>query len=91
MTQFTLETYFQDEMDSGKLIFDTVDMGLRGNDTTVGQYGAYAYNSALFINIFKDGFDHIQQVTDIWLVIDDDEAFIEVVKSKIEASLKEVE
>ena len=91
MTRLALETYFQDELDSGKLMFDVVDMGLRGNETTVGQYGAYAYNSALYINIFKGGLDHIQQVTDIWLVIDDDEAFVEIVKSKVEAVLKEVE
>jgi len=89
MAQFTLETYFQDELDSGKLIFDTVDMGLIGNATTVGQYGAYT--SSLFINRFEDGLDHIEPVMDIWTVIGDDEAFIEVVKSKIEASLKEIE
>lgn len=91
-TKFTLETYFQDELDSGMLIFETVDIGLRGNATTVAQYGAYAsYTSSLYINIFKDGWDHIQQVTDIWTLVDNDEAFIELVKSKVEAVLKEVE
>jgi len=34
-----------------------------------------------------NGTDHIEQVTDIWFVIGDDEAFVEVVKSKIEKSL----
>ncbi|UCD53901.1 MAG: hypothetical protein JSU76_03075 [Dehalococcoidia bacterium] len=92
MTRLTLETYFQDELDSSKVIFDTVDIGLRGNATTVTQYGAYAsYTSSLYINIFKDGRDHIQPVTDIWLVVGDDEAFVEIVKSKVEASLKEIE
>jgi hypothetical protein len=33
-----------------------------------------------------DGTDHIEEVTDIWLVIGNDEAFIEIVKSKIENS-----
>jgi hypothetical protein len=33
------------------------------------------------------GTDHIEEVTDIWLVIDDDEAFDEIVKSKVEKSL----
>ena len=89
MTQFTIETYFQDEVASGKVIFDTVDMGLRGNAATVGQYGAYT--SSLFINTQKDGSAHIEPVMDIWFVLGDDEAFIEVVKSKIETSLKEIE
>jgi hypothetical protein len=42
----------------------------------------------LFINTIKDGSDHIEQVTDIWLAIGNDEAFVEVVKTKIEKSLK---
>ena len=36
----------------------------------------------------RDGTDHIEVVTDIWLVIGDDEAFVEIVKSKVEKSLK---
>jgi len=88
MTQFAVETYFWDELASGKVTFDAVDMGLRGNAATVSQYGAYT--SSLFINTVRDGSDHIEPVMEIWFVLGDDEAFVEVVKSKIEASLKEV-
>ncbi len=88
MTRLTLETYFKDELDSGKLIFDTVDMGLRGNAPIVEQYGAYT--SSLFINTVREDSEHIEPVMDIWFVLGDDEAFAEVIKSKIEASLKEV-
>jgi hypothetical protein len=33
-----------------------------------------------------DGTDHIEEVPDIWLVIGDDDAFVETVKNKIENS-----
>jgi hypothetical protein len=84
-TNYTVETYFADEMASGKLTFQSVDVQDEANADIIEEYGAYG--SQLFINTIKDGTDHIEQVTDIWLVIGDDEAFVEVVKKKIEKSL----
>ena len=85
-TRYTVETYFDDELDSGRLTLQSVDVQDSKNAAIVEKYGAYT--SSLFINAIKDGTDHIEQVTDIWLVTGDDEAFVEVVKNKIEASLK---
>jgi hypothetical protein len=84
-TNYTVETYFADEMASGKLTFQSVDVQDTKNAVIIEKYDAYT--SSLFINTIKDGADHIEQVTDIWLVIGDDEAFVELVKSKIEQSL----
>jgi hypothetical protein len=84
-TNHTLETYFADEMASGKLTFQSVDVQDEANADIIEEYGAYG--SQLFINTIKDGTDHIEQITDIWLVIGDNEAFVEVVKNKIEKSL----
>jgi len=84
-TRYTVETYFDDELDSGRLTFQSVDVQDSKNAAIVEKYGAYT--SSLFINAIKDGTDHIEQVTDIWLVIGDDEAFVEVVKNEIEKSL----
>ena len=84
-THYTVETYFHDELDSGSLTFQSIDVQDQANADIVEKYGAYT--SSLFINTIKDGTDHIEQVTDIWLVIGDDEAFVEVVKKKIEKSL----
>ena len=84
-TQYAVETYFADELASGKLTFQSVDEQDSENAAIVQRYGAYT--SQLFINTAKDGIDHIEEVTDIWLVIGDDDAFVEVVKSKIEESL----
>ena len=83
--RYTLETYFKDELASGKVTFQSIDVQDEANADIVNKYSAYT--SSLFINTIKDGSDHIEQVTDIWLVIGDDEAFVEVVKSEVEKSL----
>ena len=84
-TRYTLETYFKDELASGNVTFQSIDVQDEANADIVNKYGAYT--SSLFINTIKDGSDHIEQVTDIWLAIGDDEAFVEIVKNKIEKSL----
>jgi hypothetical protein len=84
-TRYTLETYFADELASGRVTFQSIDVQDEANADIVNKYGAYT--SSLFSNTIKDGSDHIEQVTDIWLVIGADEAFVEIVKSKVEKSL----
>jgi len=84
-TLYTLETYFADELASGKITFATFDVAAEENAAIVEKYEAYT--SSLFINTIKDGTDHIEEIKEIWFVLGDDEAFIEVVKSKIEQSL----
>jgi hypothetical protein len=84
-TIYALETYFADELASGKITFVTLEVTAEENAAIVEKYEAYT--SSLFINTIVDGTDHIEPVSEIWLVIGDDEAFIEVVKSKIEQSL----
>ena len=85
-TRYTVETYFEDELDSGKVIFKVVNVEDKENATIVKKYGAFT--SSLFINTIRDGTDHIEEVTDIWFVLGKDEAFVEVVRGKIEKSLK---
>jgi uncharacterized protein YbaA (DUF1428 family) len=84
-TRYTLETYFADELASGKITFATFNVEAEENTAIVEKYEAYT--SSLFINTIIDGIDHIEQVTEIWSVLGDDEAFIEVVRNKIEQSL----
>ncbi len=84
-TRYTVETYFDDELDSGRLTFQSVDVQDNKNAAIVEKYGAYT--SSLFINAIKDGTDHIEEVTDVWLAIGNDEAFVEIVKSEVEKSL----
>jgi hypothetical protein len=84
-TRYALETHFADELASGNVTFQVIDVEDGVNADIVNKYGAYT--SSLFINTIKGGSNHIEQVTDIWLVIGDDEAFVEIVKNKIEKSL----
>ena len=84
-TLYTLETYFADELASGKITFVTLDVTAEENAAIVEKYEAYT--SSLFINTIIDGTDHIEVVNEIWSVIGDDETFVELVKNKIEQSL----
>ena len=88
MTRLAIETYFEDELASGKVTFEAVEIGPKENAAVVEKYGAFT--SSLFINTVRDGAANIEPVMDIWFVLGDDEAFAEVIKSKIETSLKEV-
>ena len=85
-TRYAVETYFKDELANGKVIFKVLNVEDEKNAAVVKKYGAFT--SSLFINTVRDGAEHIEEVTDIWLVLGDDKAFVEVVKGKIEKSLK---
>ncbi len=86
--RYTVETYFRDELTSGKVIFEAVNVEDKENANIVKKYGAFT--SSLFINTIRDGADHIEEVTDIWFVLGKDEAFVNAVRDKIERSLEEV-
>ena len=86
--RYTVETYFADELASGKVTFEVLNVGDKENATVVEKYSAFT--SSLFINTVRDGTDHIEEVKEIWFLLGDDEAFVKAVRSKIEKSLKEV-
>lgn len=84
--RYTVETYFADELASGKVTFKVINVADEENAAIVNKYEAYT--SSLFINTIRDGTDHIEEVTDIWLLIGNDEEFAKAVKDKIEKSLE---
>jgi len=83
---YTLETYFEKELSSGKLTFKSADVQDANNAAIVKKYGAYT--SQLFINTVIGDTEHIEDVTEIWLFIGNDEAFCQVVGTKIEKALE---
>lgn len=85
LTRDTVETYFADELESDKLTFQVINIDDKQNADIVEHYGAYG--SQLFINTIKDGTDHIEEATDLYVLIHNDEAFVTALKSKIEKSL----
>jgi len=84
--RYTVETYFADELASGKVTFKVINVQDKENADIVKKYGA-SYLT-LFVNTVRGGTDHIEEVTDIWFLIGNDEEFTEVVKNKIEKSLE---
>jgi hypothetical protein len=85
----TLGTYFQKELNSGKLTFKSVDVQNASNAAIVEKYGAYA--SQLFINTVTGDTERIEHVTEIWQLIGNDEAFCLVVKNKVMQALEGIQ
>jgi len=84
-TEYAVETYFAKELANGKLVFKMLNLQDPANADIVKKYGAYT--SSLFINEIKDGTDNIKAVTNIWLLIGKDEAFVNLIRSEIESVL----
>jgi hypothetical protein len=82
---YTVQTYFADELASGKVTFQVFNVEEEQNADIVAKYQA-SYLS-LYINTVKDGTDHIELVADLYPLIGKDAAFAETLKSKIEKSL----
>ena len=83
---YTLETYFEKELSSGKLAFKSVDVQDASNAAIIKKYDAYT--SQLFINAVTGDTERIEHVTEIWQFIGNDEAFCQLVKTKIEKALE---
>jgi hypothetical protein len=88
---YVVNTYFQDELNSGKMTFGVYNIGDRKNAAIVKKYGAVG--SQLFINTMKDGTDHIADIQDIWSwkCRTDKEGFDQKVKDVIAQSLEDIE
>lgn len=85
---YVVKTYFQNELNSGKLTFGVYDIGDSQNTDIVKKYGAVG--SQLFINTVKDGTDNIKDIQDIWSwsCRTNKAGFDQRVKNVIEQSLK---
>jgi hypothetical protein len=86
--RYVMNTYFQNELDSGQMTFGVYDIGDSKNIDIVKKYGAIS--SQLFINTVKDGTDHIRDIQDIWSwsCRTNKAGFDQQVKNVIERSLR---
>jgi len=80
-----MDTYFQDELASGDLVFMVLDLGDKANAGMVDKYEPFG--SSLFINDVEDSIDHIEGLVEIWLLLGDEEEFAGVLKGEIEKRL----
>jgi hypothetical protein len=89
--RYVVSTYFQNELNSGKMTFGVYDIGDSKNADLVKKYGAYS--SQLLINTVKDGTDHITDIQDIWSwqCTSNKLGFDQQVKSVIKQSLEDIE
>ena len=85
MTEYTLNTYFADELENGEIVFIAVNLQNSANADMVQKFGAYT--SSLFLNDVEGGADSIEELTDVWFVLWDEEGFVDVVKTAIEECL----
>ena len=84
--RYTLETYFSDELGSGMVIFQSIDVQNPDNAEIIEKCGAYT--SQLFIITITDDSEHIEHVEEIWRLIGKDEDFSNLVKDKITGALE---
>ena len=84
----TVETYFQDELASGRLTLKDVRWEDEENAAIVNKYNALPLS--LFINEVRGNAEHIEAWPEIWALLsyEDDAVFIEALKVKIEKSLR---
>jgi len=83
--RYTLEKYFEEELANGIISFEVYNLGEEENAALVEEYGAYT--SSLFINVIRGDTNNIEEVNEIWLVVGDNDAFVETVKNRIEETL----
>jgi hypothetical protein len=62
--RYIVSTYFQSDLDSGKMTFGVYDISNSQNTAIVNKYGAVG--SQLFIDTIRDNTDNIQDIQDIW-------------------------
>lgn len=85
--RYVVATYFQSEINAGKMTFGVHDIGDSKNTEIVNKYGAVG--SQLFINIVRNNKDNIEDIQDIWSwnCRNNKPGFDQQVKNVIEQSL----
>ena len=86
--RYTLETYFSDELRSGTVTFQSVDVQNPDNTEIIEKCGAYT--SQLFLITATSDSENVEHVEEIWGFIGADENFSNLVKDKITDALERV-
>ena len=88
-TKYTLDTYFADELKSGKITFQTVNVDEDKNYPMVEKFEATG--TALFLNVIVDGTETKINLTDFaFMKGNEQEEFAEEFKLKIKKELKKL-
>ncbi len=85
LAEETVNTYFADEMKSGKVVFAHINAQLPENAELAGKYGVTG--SSLWIGVYdKNGF-HAEQNTNVWYKINNKEDYMDYLKEIIKKRL----
>lgn len=88
-TKLTIEKYFKNELDSGKLSFRLINADAEENEKIVEEYEAYG--TSLFINVVKNGKQkHIDITNFAFKTEANKDKFISELKAKIENELNKI-
>ena len=83
LAEETVNTYFADELESGKLVFASVNIELPENKALVDKYEAKG--SSLLIGVYgEDGTFSKQEDSAVWYKIDNKEDYMSYLKGVIE-------
>ena len=84
----TVKTYFADELESGKIIFDHINAELPENRDLVMKYGVTG--SSLWIGVYrKDGSFSKEENTNVWYKIQDKQDYMNYLKQVLEQKLSD--
>jgi len=86
-TRYTLDTYFSEEMKTGKITFQLINVDKKENETIAEKFEATG--TALFLNIIKDGKETPMDLTEFaFMNGNDKETFSKELKAKLDNALK---
>lgn len=85
LAEKTLNTYFKDELESGKLVFGHINGELSENRELVKKYGVTS--SSLWIGTYINGEFHKEQNTKVWYKIENEQDYLTYLKGILEKKL----
>jgi hypothetical protein len=85
LAEKTVNTYFKNELESGKLKFDHINIGLGQNAGIVNRYGATG--SSLMIGTYKDGAFTKEADTKVWYKLNNEGDFLAYLKGVLDKRL----
>jgi len=81
----TLKTYFQSDLDSGRIVYKSINVELPENQEVVSKYGATG--SSLLIGIYNSSGFFKEEDSAVWYKTLDENAYLEYFKGVIESKL----
>jgi len=86
-TKYTLDTYFANELKSGKIVFKIVNVDKKENEQFAEKFEATG--TALFLNVIKDGKEkHVDLTNFAFMNGTDQKTFSDELKQTISLQLK---